>query len=114
MIKTTGKLRTADGVVFCFLASVIIAVVALNVGLLTEPGKILPQALSMRSEEMSGNIIHGIELAVEDIRLIRSGTGFTDTWRLLTFIHLDPFFYLACLLPEIASRTVLLIGFYIR
>ena len=114
MIKTTGKLRTADGVVFCFLASVIIAVAALNIGLLTEPGKILPQAISMRSEEMNGNIIHGIELAVEDIRLIRSGIGFTDTWRLLTFIHLDPFFYLALLLPEIASKTVLLIGFYIR
>ena len=114
MVKTTGKLRTADGVVFCFLASVIIAVVALNAGLLIEPGKILPQAISMRSEEMSENIIHGIELALEDIRLIRSGAGFTDTWRLLTFIHLDPFFYLACILPEIASRTVLLIGFYIR
>ena len=114
MIKAPGKFRTADGVVFCFLASVIIAVAALNVGLLTEPGKIIPSALSMRTEEMNGNILQGIDVAALDIKLIRSGAGFSDVWRLLTFVHADLFFYLACLLPEAASKTVLLIGFYIR
>ena len=94
MIKPAGKLKTYDGVVFCFIASVIIAVIAYNIGLITEPGKILPEGLSMRSGEMSGNIVRGIDIAVEDVELIRSGKAYADLWRLLTFVHLDLFFYL--------------------
>ena len=101
MIKAAaGKLKTYDGVVFCFIASVIIAVVSYNIGLLTEPGKILPTGLSMRNGEMSANILRGIDLAVEDVELITSGKASSDLWRLLTFVHLDLFFYLALLIPK--------------
>ena len=113
MNNTRGKLKTYDGVVFCFIASVIIAVVAYNIGLITEPGKILPEGISMRNGEMSGNIIRNIDLALEDIELIRSGKAYSDLWRLLTFIHLDLFFYLALLVPK-AARTILLVGYYVR
>lgn len=113
MIKTNGKLRNLDGVVFCFLAAIAIAAVALNIGLHTEPGKILPSGLSMRSEEMNENLLRGIDHAVEDIGLIRTGVGSKDLWRLLTFIHLDIFFYLALLIPA-AARNILLIGYYIK
>ena len=112
MIKAAaGKLKTYDGVVFCFIASVIIAVVSYNIGLLTEPGKILPTGLSMRNGEMSANILRGIDLAVEDVELITSGKASSDLWRLLTFVHLDLFFYLALLIPQ-AARTILLVGYY--
>ena len=114
MIKAAaGKLKTYDGVVFCFIASVIIAVVSYNIGLLTEPGKILPTGLSMRNGEMSANILRGIDLAVEDVELITSGKASSDLWRLLTFVHLDLFFYLALLIPK-AARTILLVGYYLR
>lgn len=114
MIKAAaGKLKTYDGVVFCFIASVIIAVVAYNIGLLTEPGKFLPTGLSMRNGEMGANITRGIDLAVEDVELIRSGKAVSDLWRLLTFVHPDLFFYLALLIPN-AARTILLIGYYVR
>ena len=113
MIKAAGKLKTYDGVVFCFIASVIIAVIAYNIGLITEPGKILPEGLSMRSGEMSGNIVRGIDIAVEDVELIRSGKAYADLWRLLTFVHLDLFFYLALLIPK-AARTILFIGYFMR
>lgn len=114
MIKAKEKFKTYDGVVFCFIASVIIAVISLNIGLLTEPGKILPVGLSMRSGDMSSNILRGIDLAIEDLDLIRSGNAASELWRLLTFIHLDPFFYLALLLPQAAEKTVLLVGYYVR
>lgn len=111
MIK--AKLKTCDGVVFCFIASAIIAVIALNIGLRVEPGKILPTGLSMRSGEMTENILRGIDLAIGDIELIRSGSAFPDIWRLLTFVHLDLFFYLALLVPK-AAKTILLTGYYLR
>lgn len=114
MIKNPGKLRTFCEVLFCILASALIAVIALNIGLKTEPGKILPEGLSMRSGEMSRNIIRGIDLSVKDIELIRSGKAASDTWRLLTFVHLDPFFYLALILPGTAVKTVLMAGYYLR
>ena len=66
MIRNKGKINTVDGVLFCFLASVIIAVFALNIGLVTEPGKILPTGLSMRSGETDTKIIRGIEIALDD------------------------------------------------
>ena len=114
MIKAAaGKLKTYDGLVFCFIASVIIAAVAYNIGLVVEPGKILPTGLSMRNGDMSANILRGIDLAVEDVELITSGKASSDLWRLLTFVHLDLFFYLALLIPK-AARTILLIGYYLR
>lgn len=114
MIKAAaGKLKTYDGVVFCFIASVIISAVAYNIGLWIEPGKFLPTGISMRNGDMNANILHGIDLAVEDVELIRSGKAVSDLWRLLTFVHLDLFFYLALLIPS-AARTVLLIGYYVR
>ena len=114
MIKAKGKLEHLTGVAFCFLASVAIAFIALNVGLKTEPGQILPTGISMRSGEMSRNILRGIDLAVEDINLIHSGNSSSGIWRLLTFVHTDLFFYLALILPQAAAKTVLLTGYYIR
>ncbi len=113
MIKSPVKLKTYDGLVFCFIASVIIAVLAYNIGLVTEPGKILPVGISMRNGNMGENILRGIDLAMEDLELIRSGKAYNEAWRLLTFIHLDIFFYLALLAPK-AARTILLIGYYLR
>ena len=114
MIKAKGKLEHLSGVAFCFLASVAIAFIALNIGLKTEPGQILPTGISMRSGEMSRNILRGIDLAVEDINLIRSGNSSSGIWSLLTFVHMDLFFYLALILPQAAAKTVLLTGYYIR
>ena len=114
MIKTKGRLYTAAEVAFCFLASVIIAIAALNIGLKTEPGKILPTGLSMRSGEMCENITRGIDLALEDISQIRAGNASSGIMRLLTFVHPDLFFYLALLVPEAAAKTVLIAGFYVR
>ena len=114
MIKENTKTRTIDGIAFCFIAAVIIAVAALNIGICTEPGKILPAGLSMRSEEMNSNILKALDIAIDDIGLIKSGVGKTDLWRLLTFIHLDPFFYLALLLPAAASKAILLAGYYLK
>ena len=114
MIKTNGKLKRLDGIVFCFLAAVAIAAVALNIGLHVEPGKILPTGLSMRSDELNENLLRGIDHAVEDIGLIKAGVGQTDLWRLLTFVHLDLFFYLALIMPAAASRMILLIGYYVK
>ena len=113
MIKAKGKLSTSFGVVFCFFAAVLIAVAAFNLSFVTEPGKILPTAITMRSGETNKNIIRGIDLALDDITMIRSGEG-GDLWRLLTFVHADLFFYLALIVPEAAAKTVLLIGYYVR
>ena len=114
MSRSREKLNTIAELAFFFLAAVMIAAVALNVGLNTEPGKILPTGLSMRNGEMSGNILRGIDLALEDIDLIRSGNAAAETWRLLTFVHLDLFFYLALILPQTAAKIILLIGYYAR
>jgi len=113
MIKSRAKLKTYDGLVFCFIASVIIAIVAYNIGIVTEPGKILPVGISMRNGDMGENIIRGIDLAMEDLELIRSGKAYSQLWRLLTFVHMDLFFYIALLAPK-AARTILLIGYYMR
>lgn len=108
------KLKVYDGVVFSFVAAVLIAVAALNIGLFTEPGKILPAGLSMRTEPMNEGLLQGIDLALEDIELIRSGKAVSNLWRLLTFVHLDFFFYLALLLPQAVAKNVLLFGYYVR
>ena len=51
MIRAKGNLRTALGVVFCFFAAVLLAAAAYNLGIVTEPGKILPAEITMRSGE---------------------------------------------------------------
>ena len=113
MIKAKGNLRNATGVVFCFFAAVLLAAAAYNLGIITEPGKILPTSITMRSGETNKNILRGIDLALDDISLIRSGEA-ADLWRLLTFVHADLFFYLALIVPEAAAKTILLIGYYVR
>ena len=114
MTDSKGKIKTFEGLVFCFLSAVCIAVVALNIGLHVEPGKILPTGLTMRSGEMNQSIIKGIELAMDDVRLIKSGNAGSGLWRLVTFVHADLFFYLALILPQTASKTILLVGYFVR
>ena len=64
MIGTrTGRDKFIDGLVITFLAAACAATVALNIGQMIEPGKILPTALSMRSGEMNENIIAGLTAA---------------------------------------------------
>lgn len=114
MNKTIGKLKAYKGLIFCFLAAVLIAVLALYSGLLIEPGKILPTGLTMRTEKTNENLLYGINLAIEDINLIKSGAAGQNLWRLLTFIHMDLFFYIALILPQAATKTVLMIGYFVR
>lgn len=114
MIKTKGRLQTACELTFCFIASVIIAVAALNIGLKTEPGKILPAGISMRSGEMSENIIRGIDLALDDVELIRSGKVTSEFLSLLPLEHFDPFFFLSLIFPESSAKTLLFLGYYFR
>ena len=114
MNNAKGKLKDCRGILFCFLASVLIAALAYYAGLKIEPGKILPEGLSMRSGPMSDSIIHGINLTLDDIKLIRNGNAGSDLWRLLTFVHLDLFFYLALLVPETAAKAVLMTGYFVR
>ena len=114
MINSKGKTDSLKGVIICFLVSAAIAAGAYYAGLKIEPGKILPTGLSMRSGMMSDSIVHGINLAIDDINLIRSGNAGTDLWRLLTFVHLDLFFYLALLLPGTAAKAVLMAGYFVR
>ena len=108
MINAKGKTDSLKGVIICFLAAVLIAVGAYYAGLKIEPGKVLPTGLSMRSGMMSENIIYGIDLALDDIDLIKNGNAGADLWRLLTFVHMDLFFYLALLLPKAAAKAVLM------
>lgn len=114
MNNTKGKLRENRGVIFCFLASVLIAALAYYAGLKIEPGKILPEGLSMRSGPMSDSIVYGINIALDDIDLIKSGNAGSGLWRLLTFVHLDLFFYLALLLPKAVAKAVLMTGYFVR
>ncbi len=114
MINAKGKTDSLKGVIICFLAAVLIAVGAYYAGLKIEPGKVLPTGLSMRSGMMSENIIYGIDLALDDIDLIKNGNAGADLWRLLTFVHMDLFFYLALLLPKAAAKAVLMTGYFVR
>lgn len=114
MNNTKGKLSENRGVIFCFMASVLIAALAYYAGLKIEPGKILPEGLSMRSGPMSDSIVYGINIALDDIDLIKSGNAGSGLWRLLTFVHLDLFFYLALLLPQAAAKAVLMTGYFVR
>ena len=114
MNNAKGKLKENQGVIFCFLASVLIAVLAYYASLKIEPGKILPAGLSMRSGPMSDSIVHGINIALGDINLIKAGNAGSGLWRLLTFVHFDLFFYLALLLPGSAAKAVLMTGYFVR
>ena len=114
MIDSKAKSESLKGVAICFLAAVLMAVAAYYAGLKIEPGKVLPTGLSMRSGMMSDNLIYGIELALDDIDLIRNGNAGADLWRLLTFVHLDLFFYIALLLPKAAAKAVLMTGDFAR
>ena len=114
MNNAQGKLKDVRGILFCFLSSVLIAVLAYYAGLKIEPGKILPAGLSMRTDPMSDSIVHGINLAIDDINIIKAGNAGSDLWRLLTFVHLDLFFYLALLVPETAAKAVLMTGYFVR
>ena len=114
MIDSKAKSESLKGVAICFLAAVLMAVAAYYAGLKIEPGKVLPTGLSMRSGMMSDNLIYGIELALDDIDLIRNGNAGADLWRLLTFVHLDLFFYIALLLPKAAAKAVLMTGYFAR
>ena len=93
MNNTKGKLKAYQGELFCFFAAVLIAFIALYIGRNVEPGKILPEGLTMRTDKISENILGGIDNALDDISLIRSGSAGQNVWRLLTFIHLDLFWY---------------------
>ena len=114
MIDSKAKSESLKGIAICFLAAVLMAVAAYYAGLKIEPGKVLPTGLSMRSGMMSDNIIYGIDLALDDIDLIKNGNAGTDLWRLLTFVHLDLFFYIALLLPKAAAKAVLMTGYFVR
>ena len=114
MIDSKAKSENLKGIAICFLAAVLMAVAAYYAGLKIEPGKVLPTGLSMRSGMMSDNLIYGIELALDDIDLIRNGNAGADLWRLLTFVHLDLFFYIALLLPKAAAKAVLMTGYFAR
>ena len=80
MINAKGKLIEYRGVIFCFLASVLIAVLAYYAGIKIEPGKILHTGITMRTGLMSDSIVHGINLALDDINLIRSGNAGSGSW----------------------------------
>ena len=113
MISVKERLKPYLGLAFCIIVSSLIAVFALNTGLLTEPEQLLPKGITMRSAGMSGNILRGIDLAAEDVELIRSGTASGSLWRLLTFVHPDLFFYfpgasLDHFLEHIASEKFLI------
>ena len=114
MIDAKARSENFKGIAVCFLAAVLMAVAAYYAGLKIEPGKVLPTGLSMRSGMMSDNIIYGIDLAMDDIDLIKNGNAGADLWRLLTFVHLDLFFYIALLLPKAAAKAVLMTGYFAR
>ena len=111
MINSGKKNSPYSGILFCFFASVVISVFALNIGLLTEPGKILPTGISMRSGEMSKNLIRGIDLAIEDLNQIKAARLNSNTWRLLTFVHSDLFFYIALLMPAAVVTVITVASF---
>ena len=67
MISTRSeRARFIDGFVISFLAAACAATIALNIGLSVSPGKILPAALSMRTGDMSENIIEASWQALLD------------------------------------------------
>ncbi len=115
MIGTrTGRDKFIDGLVITFLAAACAATVALNIGQMIEPGKILPTALSMRSGEMNENIIAGLTAAEEDVAGIKAGLTSAGIWTAISDHNLDLFFLIALLLPQSLTKAVLTAGYFIR
>lgn len=108
------RARFIDGFVISFLAAACAATIALNIGLSVSPGKILPTALSMRTGDMSENIIAGLKLAENDVASIKSGLGAAETWMLISERNLDLFFLIALLLPQSLVKNILTIGYFIK
>ena len=98
-VTRSERARFIDGFVICFLAAACAATIALNIGLSVSPGKILPTPLSMRTGDMSENIIAGLKIAENDVAAIRSGLGAAETWSLISERNLDLFFFIALILP---------------
>jgi len=103
-----------DGLVISFLAAACAATIALNIGQIIPPGKILPTALSMRTGEMNENIIAGLTSAEESIASIKKGMGSANAWTLISDGNLDIFFLIALLLPQSLTKGVLTIGYFLR
>lgn len=115
MIGTrSGREKFIDGFVICFLAAACTATIALNIGLSVSPGKILPTTLSMRTGDMSENIIAGLKVAENDVASIKSGLGAAETWELISDRNLDLFFLIALLLPQSLTKAILTIGYFLR
>ena len=115
MIGTrSGRDKFIDGLVISFLAAACAATVALNIGQIVEPGKILPTALSMRSGEMNENIIAGLTAAEEDVAGIKAGLTSAGVWTAISDHNLDLFFLLALLLPQSLTKAVLTVGYFAR
>ena len=115
MISTrTGKQKFIDGFVISFLAAACAATIALNIGLSVSPGKILPVSISMRTGEMSENIIAGLKNAGNEVSAIKNGLSPADTWNLISDHNLDRFFLIALILPKSITQAVLTIGYFLR
>ena len=115
-MKGTRSVRAQfiDGFVICFLAAAATATIALNLGLSVGPGKILPATLSMRTGDMSENIIAGLKVAENDVARIKSGLSSAEAWELISDRNLDLFFFIALLLPQSLTKAVLTIGYFLR
>ena len=113
-ITRSDRAKFIDGFVISFLAAACAATIALNIGLSVSPGKILPVTLSMRTGDMSENIIAGLKVAENDVESIKNGLGASDAWMLIADRNLDPFFLIALILPLSLTKTVLTIGYFFR
>ena len=115
MISTrSGREKFIDGFVISFLAAACAATVALNIGLSIEPGKILPASISMRTGEMSENIIAGLKNAESEVFGIKNGMDPADAWNLIADHNLDLFFLISLVLPKSLTQAVLTIGYFLR
>lgn len=115
MISTrTGRQKLYYGFVICFLAAACAATIALNTGLCISPGKILPVSVSMRSGDMSENIILGIKNAERDAAAIRSGMSSAEAWTTISDRNLDLFFLISLILPGSLTSAILTIGYFLR
>ena len=113
-VTRSERARFIDGFVICFLAAACAATIALNIGLSVSPGKILPTTLSMRTGDMSENIIAGLKVAENDVAAIRSGLGAAETWSLISERNLDLFFFIALILPLGLTKSILTIGYFLK
>ena len=115
MIGTrSGRDKFIDGLVISFLAAACAATIALNIGQIISPGKILPTALSMRTGEMNENIIAGLTAAEENVASIKKGVGAIDAWKIISDSNFDLFFFIALLLPKNLTKAILTIGYFLR